>query len=88
MFLMLVPCVYFLFSLLLNIRLPRNPQYTQLRIDSTLIYVSHILFAKVLLIILPDAHLVVYLLTLACSQMFSYLVQRFSGRFPWLKVLY
>lgn len=87
MFLSLVPCLYFLMNMLLRIRLPYSPMYHAMRLDSTLIYVSHILFARLLLMELPHAHLVVYLATLACAQVFSSLIVRAQSRYPWLKWL-
>lgn len=82
MFLSLVPCIYFLMNLLLDSRLPYKPVYGDLRMDSTLIYVSHILFVRVLLLLMPEAHLAVYLATLACSSVLSFLVIRFRKQFP------
>lgn len=87
MFLSLVPAVYFLFELLIKIRIPWKPFYRQLRKESTLIYVSHILFARILLLLLPDAHLIVYLLTLFFSQLFCTLILRFERQIPLLKYL-
>lgn len=84
MFLMLLPSLYFLMCMLLKVKISKNPVYKTLRQDSTLIYVSHILFARPLLLALPKYHLVVYLGTLACSQIFSTLIVRLSARFKWL----
>lgn len=87
MFLMLVPCTYFLVSLLLSIRMPYRAQYGILRLDSTIIYTSHILFARIFLMFFPDAHMVVYLLTLAASQLLASLIVRYRERFPVLNLL-
>ncbi len=87
MFLALVPATYFLLNLLLDVKMEYRPVYADLRRDSTLIYVSHILFARILLMLLPDAHLVVYLATLAFSSIFAYLVIRFKKQVPWLRFL-
>lgn len=84
MFLMLLPALYFLMSMLLKIKMVRKPIYKIMRQDSTLIYVSHILFARLLLLALPTMHLVVYLGTLACSQLFASIIVRLSTRFKWL----
>lgn len=88
MFLSLIPCEYFLLQMLLQTQISWKESYTALREDSTLIYVSHVLFARILLMWLPNAHLVVYLLTLFCAQMLSYAIVKESKRLPWLKYLY
>lgn len=88
MFISLVPASYFLLEMLLQVKIPWKPSYRELRRDSILIYTSHILFARVLLTLLPNAHLVVYLATLACAQLFGYIVVKESRRFAWLKLLY
>lgn len=88
MFLSLLPCVYFLMQMLLQVQIPWKKSYRTLREDSTLIYVSHVLFARILLMWLPNAHLVVYLGTLFCAQLFSYFVIKESRRFPVLRLLY
>lgn len=87
MFLMLVPCIWFLMNWLLTVDVPWKPVYKTMREDSTLIYVSHILFARILLMMLPNAHLVVYLATLACAQLFSSCVVYLKARWNWLKYL-
>lgn len=87
MYLSLVPATFFLVSLLLRMRIRWNPEYKVLRQESTLIYTSHILFARIFLMILPDAHLVVYFFTLAFSQMTAWLILRLRHRFVWLNYL-
>ena len=87
MFLMLIPAVFFLVDWLLVLRVPWNPGYRTLRQDSLLIYTSHILFARILLMILPGAHLAVYFLTLACAQGFAFLVTTNMKRWPILRNL-
>lgn len=87
MFLMLLPCSYFLFCWLLSLKMPWHPQYKILRTDSTVIYVSQILFARIFLILMPQAHLAVYLFTLACCQLLSACIVRYSERLPILKYL-
>ena len=62
-------------------------KYLELRQESLLIYTSHILFAKVLINLFPTAHIVVYFVTLALSQVFATLVLRFKGQFPILENL-
>ena len=84
MFLMLLPALFFLMNMLLKVKMMRKPIYKILRQDSTLIYVSHILFARLLLLALPTMHLVVYLGTLACSQLFATIIVRLSTQFKWL----
>lgn len=87
MFLCLIPCLFFLMHLLVRLNIPDYPVCRTMRKDSTLIYVSHILFARLLLAALPNVHLVVYLGTLACSQIFSSIIVRASARWPQLKWL-
>ncbi|MCF0245810.1 MAG: acyltransferase [Ileibacterium sp.] len=87
MYLSLIPCIWFLMQMLLRWELPYKPSYNELRQDSILIYVSQILFTRIFLILLPDAHLVVYMLTLACCQMFAQAVVKYRHKFPWLNYL-
>lgn len=87
MYLFLVPAVYFLVNWLLTIKMPYKPIYKVLRNDSLLIYTSHILFAKILLALMPNAHIVVYFLTIALAQAFASLVMYYKGRFPVLENL-
>ena len=87
MFIMLVPSTYFLVNGLLTIQMPYKNQYRILRTDSILIYASHVLFARILFILIPDANLVVYFLTLACSQGFAALVVRYKEKYPVLEYL-
>ncbi|MBQ0064694.1 MAG: acyltransferase family protein [Firmicutes bacterium] len=87
MFLCLIPCSYFLMNYLLKVRIPQPQKYVHWRLESSLIYTSHILFAKVLLRVLPSAHFVVYFLTLCFAQLFAVLVVRYKDRFPILKNL-
>lgn len=87
MFITLIPCIFFLTNTLLLMRIPYNNQYKILRTDSTVIYLSQILFARIFLILLPDAHLVVYFLTLACAQGLSAIIVRYKERVPILNYL-
>ena len=87
MFLLLVPAVYFLVNWLLTVKMPYKKQYAILRKDSLLIYTSHVLFARLLFIWIPDANLVVFFLTLACSQAFASLVVRGMEKYPILENL-
>lgn len=87
MYICLVPCIFFLVNYLLKVNVPYKKMYTILRHDSLLIYTSHILFAKVLLVFLPNAHLIVYFLTLACAQGFAGFVTRYQERYPILENL-
>lgn len=88
MFLALIPAIYFLVSWLLRVHIPYKPIHRELRQDSTLIYTSHILFAKPLWTLLPDANIVVYFLTIALAQGFATLVLRYKNRLPILENLY
>ncbi len=82
MFLMLVPATYFLVNALLAVRIPYRKQYTIMRYDSLLIYTSHILFVKVLFLVMPNANLVVYFATLALSQLFASIIVRAKETYP------
>lgn len=82
MYLMLIPAIYFMVNALLTWKLPYKESYMVMRHESLLIYTSHILFAKILLALLPHAHLVVYFLTLALAQGFATIVMRSRKRYP------
>ena len=88
MYLMLVPLVYFLVGLLLQVQSAPSRMGKFLRQSSLLIYVSHILFAVPLLALYPNHHLLVYLLTVIGSQLFSLFIIAASNRIRWLSVLY
>ncbi|MBB5183473.1 acyltransferase family protein [Catenisphaera adipataccumulans] len=85
--LMLVPCVYFLVNALLTDDRPYKARYLNMRHESLLIYTSHILFAKILLAVMPHAHLVVYFLTLGLAQCFATAVLTLKDRYPVLENL-
>lgn len=87
MYLCLIPAVYFLGNCLLTSSMSYKPVYRSMRQDSLLIYTVHILFAQPLLALLPDAHIVVYFLTIACSQIFASLVVKYKERIPLLENL-
>lgn len=87
MYLCLIPAVYFFGNCLLTSSLPYKSSYRSMRQDSLLIYTVHILFAQPLLSLLPSAHIVVYFLTIACSQIFASLVVKYKERVPLLEYL-
>ena len=87
MYLSLIPTTYFLVNTLLTMKIPYKPTYRSMREDSLLIYTVHILFAVPLLALLPNAHIVVYFLTIALSQGFASLVVKYKKQFPILKEL-
>ena len=87
MYICLIPAIYFLVNYLLKVNMPYRRMYTILRHDSLMIYTSHILFAKIFLILMPNAHLVVYFLTLACAQCLAGFVTRYQDQYPILKKL-
>ena len=87
MYLTLVPAMYFLMQMLIGYRLPSKPVYKTMRKEATGIYVSHILFARILLLLMPNVHLAVYLGTLACSQGLATLIVRGQKKAEWLKWL-
>lgn len=85
--LFLIPAVYFFVSWLFTVKMPYQPIYRVLRNDSLLIYTSHILFSKVLLFLMPNEHIVVYFLTIACAQAFASLTMHYRKQFPILENL-
>lgn len=87
MYICLIPAIYFLVNYLLKINIPYRKMFTILRHDSLMIYTSHILFAKIFLVLMPHAHLVVYFLTLACAQCLAGFVTRYQDQYPILKKL-
>ncbi|MGM9946901.1 acyltransferase family protein [Floccifex sp.] len=87
MYLCLIPAVYFFVNWMLTIDIPYKDSYMTMRNESLLIYTSHILFAKVLLNVFDQAHLVVYFVTLALSQGFATLVIRYKEKYPILNHL-
>lgn len=89
MYIMLIPCVSFLFLLLLRVQLRKRKIYKVLRQMSLLIYVSHIMFVNIALWTMPQLHsLLVYLLAVVASILLSYLILWLSKQFSFLKVLY
>ena len=87
MFITLIPAVYFMVSYLLKVKIPYKEQYKIFRQESVLIYTSHILFVKVLFLFSPKMNLIVYFLTLACSQCFASIVIRNKEKYPILENL-
>lgn len=85
MYLLLVPTTFFLVNVLLKMRTQNKPVYPILRQESSIIYTSHILFAKPLLAWLSQAHLVVFFLTLAGAQALATWIVSHEERYPWLK---
>ncbi|MCF0105903.1 MAG: acyltransferase family protein [Holdemanella sp.] len=87
MYITLIPAVYFLMNWLLSMNIPDKQRYRELNKEASLIYMSHILFAKVLINLFPRANLVVYFITLALSQLFATLVITNKKQFPILEHL-
>ena len=89
MYLMLLPCIYFLFVRLLKVEMKHKPMYHTFRVLSLLIYVSHILFAQLFIWFTPDMNsFMFYVLTLGGSFLLSYLIYHLSKQYPVLKHLY
>lgn len=89
MYFMLMPCVSFLFLLLLRIPLSSHKIYKTLRKLSLLIYVSHIMFVSILLWTMPELHsLVLYALSLMGSIILSIFILWLSSKLHILKALY
>lgn len=87
MYIFLVPLTYCMTSFLLSSNRYYKPVYLNLRHESLLIYTSHILFAVIWLKLLPDAHLAVFFLTMACAQTLASLVLNYREQFPILEHL-
>lgn len=87
MYLMIVPVAYFMMNFLLASKRYYKPSYLNLRHESLLIYTSHILFAKIWLALLPDAHLAVFFLTMACSQALASSILKYREQYPILEHL-
>lgn len=89
MYLMLLPCVFFLFIRLTRIQMNTLPLYKTLRTMSLLIYVSHILFTQACLWFMPEMHsFMLYAISVGSSFLLSYIIYRFSIKYPILKQLY
>lgn len=89
MYILLIPCVSFLFSWILRIQLKKKKIYKTLRQMSLLIYVSHIMFVSILLWTLPSLNsLIVYVIVVFSSLLCSYVVLWLSRRIKVLKALY
>ncbi len=93
MYLGLIPTVFLLFYISLNINLPDRPIYKKLRNISGLVYFSHMLIVECLIILpclnnLPGGGLTEYILTLFLSVAFSAAVIMLSGHLPLFKYLY
>lgn len=88
MFLFLIPTLYFLFGLVIRMKLPRSRIWPEMRKEATLIYVSHIYFAVLFLIFLPNNHLLVYALVMIFSILVSWGIIRLQKSVPWLKILW
>ena len=87
MYLLLVPLTFFMTNFLLTSHRYYKPVYLQLRHESLLIYTSHILFAAIGLKLFPNAHLVVFFLTVAGAQTLAALVLKYRKRYPILEHL-
>lgn len=89
MYLMLIPCVLFIFIRLLRVKMKHRVMYGTFRVLSLLIYVSHMLFAQVFIWIMPEMNsFLFYVLTIGCSFLFSYLIYHLSKHYTLLKQLY
>lgn len=89
MYLMLIPSVTCLFLLLTRVHLRKRRVYRTMRTLSLLIYVSHIMFVSILLWTLPEMNsLLLYLISVLCSVIMSYLILCSSKRITIFKQLY
>ena len=89
MYLMLVPCVFFLFIRLTRSKLSHRHLYTTLRSLSLLIYVTHILFSQACLWLMPDMNsFMLYAISIGFSFLLSYLIYHISFTYKWLKQIY
>lgn len=93
MFFGIVPTVFFLFYISLNISLPNKKIYRKMRILSALVYFSHMIFVEILMLIpalqaMPGGGLTRYAFTLLFSLALSAGIVKLSGRFKLLNYLY
>lgn len=89
MYITLLPCLFFMFLLLLRIHLKESRTYKTMRILSLLIYVSHLVFVNCIIWGLPAMNsLLVYLLAMVCSLIFSCIVIIISRKLTIFKHLY
>lgn len=89
MYIMLIPCVCFLFLYLLRVKLEKRKVYKTLRSMSLLIYVSHIMFVSILIWTMPTINsLLAYAITVVASVFVSYLIVVLSRKLSICKILY
>lgn len=88
MYLMIVPCVFFLLIFLLQFQLEDRSIYHTLRKMSLLIYVSHIYIIFILLQVLHLPNLIVYILACIGSSLFAYGILQLQKRIPLVKCLF
>lgn len=89
MYLLLVPCMYFFFLLLLRVHLKPRKVYKTLRILSLLIYVSHLMPVTLLLLAAPQMHsLLVYGLAMVITLLGSCVLILLSKKLTFLRQLY
>ena len=89
MYLMLIPCVSFLFNFLLALRLRKRACYKVMRVLSILIYVSHIMIVTTLLILFSNMNSVVcYGLSCVLTLIFTSVLYWLSTRISIFKHLY
>lgn len=89
MYSMLLPCLFFLFLMLLRVNVKKRPVFKTMRALSLLIYVSHIMFTLGIQWLYPSMNsLNIYVFTVVCSFIFSYIVYRASKNIRFLTHLY
>lgn len=88
MYLMLLPCIFFLFLFLLQWDFKMHPVYKKLRQMSLLIYVSHIYFVFLFLNVLQLPNLLVYVLSILVSCVFAYGVLFLRKKLAFLRHFY
>lgn len=89
MYLMLLPCVAFLFNYLLALRLRKRACYKVMRIESTLIYVAHIMVVTALLLVFPAMNSVLcYALSCILTLIFTSVLYWLSTKVSVFKHLY
>lgn len=89
MYIMLIPCLFFLFLSLLRIHTKAHPACRTMRALSLLLYVTHVMFVTCILWMYPAMNsLLVYFLTIALSLVCSYVLLYASQKLPVLKHIY
>ena len=88
LYLFLIPLVVCIFNYIVDKKIEnRKIDFKLLRNMSTLIYFSHILFLEILKLVLSN-NLILFILVVILSILFSYIIIKLSNKFKFLKKIY